>query len=183
MDIAALVTHYGYAAVFFGVLFEGETVLMLAGYAAHRGYLDFAAVTGVAMAGAIGGDQFFFWLGHRHGQTLLRRRPALRAKVSHALDLVRRHPAAVILVMRFMWGLRIALPVAVGLSGVSRWRFFWLNLASAALWAPLVAGIGYLSGAFLSTYVTALHRIEHWVILGLALALLALRGFLHMRRS
>ncbi|MDA8128313.1 MAG: DedA family protein [Betaproteobacteria bacterium] len=183
MDIAALVTHYGYAAVFFGVLLEGETVLMLAGYAAHRGYLDFAAVTGVAMAGAIAGDQFFFWLGHRHGQTLLRRRPSLRAKVSRALDLVRRHPAAVILVMRFMWGLRIALPVAVGLSNVARWRFFWLNLVSAALWAPLVGGIGYLSGAFLSTYLGVLHRVEHWVMLGLAVALLAFRGFLHLRRS
>jgi len=183
MDIAALIAHYGYAAVFLGALFEGESVLLLAGYAAHRGYLDFAALTGVAGMGAITGDQFFFWLGRRHGQALLLRRPAWRSKVGHALDLIRKHPVGVILAMRFMWGLRIALPVAVGLSDVACWRFFWLNLASAALWAPLVGGAGYVFGALLSTHLAVLHRVEHWVMLGLVVALLALRGFLHSRHS
>jgi len=181
MDIAALIAQYGYAAVFFGALLEGETVLLLAGYAAHRGYLDFAVLTGVAMAGAMAGDQLFFWIGRRHGQALLRRRPAWRGKVDHALGLIQQHPAGAILAMRFMWGLRIALPVAVGLSDVARWRFFWLNLASAALWAPLVGGAGYLFGALLSAHLAMLHRVEHWVMLGLAVAVLALRGFLHSR--
>lgn len=183
MDVAALIAQYGYAAVFLGALLEGETVLLLAGYAAHRGYLDFAVLTGVAAMGAMTGDQFFFWLGRHHGQTLLRRRPAWRGRAGRALALIRRYPAGIILAMRFMWGLRIALPVAVGLSGVTRWRFFWLNLASAALWAPLVGGVGYLFGALLSNRLAALHRIEHWVVLGLAAAVLVLRGFLHSRRT
>jgi membrane protein DedA with SNARE-associated domain len=183
MDIPSLIAQYGYATVFLGTVFEGESVLLLAGYAAHRGYLDFAMLTGVAAIGAMTGDQFFFWLGRRHGQALLLRRPALRGKVEHALDLIRRHPAGVILAMRFMWGLRIALPVAVGLSGVSHWRFFWLNLASAALWAPLVGGTGYLFGSLLSTHLAVLHRVEHWVMLAFVLAVLALRGFLHSRHT
>jgi membrane protein DedA with SNARE-associated domain len=183
MDIAALIAQYGYAAVFLGALFEGETVLLLAGYAAHRGYLDFALLTGVAELGAVAGDQFFFWLGRRHGKMLLQRRPAMRSKVGRALDLIQKHPVGIILAMRFMWGLRIALPVAIGLSNVNRWRFFWLNLVSAALWAPLMGGIGYMFGALLSTHLTALHRIEHWVMLSIAVAVLALRGFLHSRHS
>ena len=183
MDIAALIAQYGYAAVFLGALFEGESVLLLAGYAAHRGYLDFSVLAGVAGMGAMTGDQFFFWLGRRHGQALLARRPAWRGKVEHALDLIQHHPVGIILVMRFMWGLRIALPVAVGLSDVARWRFFWLNLASAALWAPLVGGVGYLFGALLSAHLAVLHRVEHWVMLGLVVAVLALRGFLHSRHS
>lgn len=183
MDIAALIAQYGYAAVFLGALFEGESVLLLAGYAAHRGYLDFSVLAGVAGVGAMTSDQFFFWLGRRHGQALLARRPAWRGKVEHALELIQRHPVGIILVMRFMWGLRIALPVAVGLSDVSRWRFFWLNLASAALWAPLVGGTGYVFGALLSTHLAALHRVEHWLMLGLVAALLALRGFLRSRYS
>ena len=183
MDIAALIAQYGYAAVFLGALFEGESVLLLAGYAAHRGYLDFSVLAGVAGMGAMTGDQFFFWLGRRHGHALLARRPAWRGKVEHALELIQHHPVGIILVMRFMWGLRIALPVAVGLSDVARWRYFWLNLASAALWAPLVGGAGYVFGALLSTHLAVLHRVEHWVMLGLVVALLALRGFLHSRHS
>jgi membrane protein DedA with SNARE-associated domain len=183
MDIAALIAQYGYAAVFLGALFEGETVLLLAGYAAHLGYLDLAVLTGVAALGAVAGDQFFFWLGRRHGTMLLQRRPVIRRKIGHALALIRRHPSGIILAMRFMWGLRIALPIAVGLSGVRRWRFFWLNLASAALWAPLVSGAGYTFGALLSRHLAMLHRVEHWVMLGIAIAVLALRGYLTSRHA
>lgn len=181
MDIAALIAQYGYAIVFLGTLFEGESVLLLAGYAAHLGYLDFAVLTGVAGLGALTGDQFFFWLGRRHGTILLQRRPALHGKVQRALDLIQKHPAGIILAMRFMWGLRIALPVAVGLSKVNRWHFFWLNLASATLWAPLVGGAGYLFGALLSRHLAVLHRVEHWVMLGFVATLLVLRGYLHSR--
>jgi len=182
MDVATLISQYGYAVVFLGTLFEGETVLLLAGYAAHRGYLDFAVLTSVAGVGALTGDQLFFWLGRRHGTVLLRRSPALRGKVQYALDLIQKHPAGIILTIRFMWGLRIALPVAVGLSDVTYRRFFWLNLVSAALWAPLVGGAGYFFGALLSRHLTTLHRIEHWVMLGLAFAVLALRGYFSSRR-
>lgn len=85
--------------------------------------------------------------------------------------------------MRFMWGLRVALPIAVGLSGVSRWRFFWLNLVSASLWAILVGGAGYTFGALLSRHLAALHRIEHWIMLGFVLGLLVLRGYLNSRHT
>lgn len=60
MTLSALIARYGLAAVFAGTLFEGETVLLLAGYAAHRGYLDFSAVVAVAIVGAVAGDQFWF---------------------------------------------------------------------------------------------------------------------------
>jgi hypothetical protein len=40
MAIATLIQNYGYVAVFLGTLLESETVLVLAGFAAHRGYLS-----------------------------------------------------------------------------------------------------------------------------------------------
>jgi membrane protein DedA with SNARE-associated domain len=39
MTLASLIQEYGYAAVFAGTFIEGETVLIMAGFAAHRGYL------------------------------------------------------------------------------------------------------------------------------------------------
>ena len=67
MDLAALISQYGLIAVLAGSLLEGETVLLLAGYAAHRGYLDFTTVVAVAMLGAVIGDQAWFVLGRRQG--------------------------------------------------------------------------------------------------------------------
>lgn len=182
MTLSALIAQFGLAAVFAGAVFEGETLLLLAGYAAHRGYLDFVSVVAVAAAGAILGDQFWFWLGRRHAGRLFTRRPALQARVSRALRLIERHPRASILAMRFLWGLRIALPVAVGMSRV-RWPLFLLlNVVSALVWAPLVAGTGYAFGAVATAYLAELHRYEGW---GLACALAVALGwhlFMRVRR-
>lgn len=172
MDLAALISQYGLAAVLAGSLLEGETVLMLAGYAAHRGYLDFTAVVAVAMVGAVIGDQIWFALGRRQGARLTARRPWLDDKVRRALVLIERHPAKIILAMRFAWGLRTALPIAVGMSTITWQRFLLLNLISALVWAPLVAGVGYLFGALLARHVESLHRVEHWGML--AVVMLAL---------
>ena len=49
--IAALIAGYGYLAVFLGTLFEGETVLLAAGFAAHRGLLAWPLVVAVAFVG------------------------------------------------------------------------------------------------------------------------------------
>lgn len=59
MDFATLINQYGLLAVLAGSMLEGESVLLAAGYAAHRGYLDFPAVVAVAWLGAVVGDQAF----------------------------------------------------------------------------------------------------------------------------
>ena len=63
MDLAALIQQYGYAAVFVGSVLEGETMLVLAGLAAHRGYLSLQWVMAVAVAGAFLGDLICFLTG------------------------------------------------------------------------------------------------------------------------
>jgi membrane protein DedA with SNARE-associated domain len=180
MDLSTLIAQYGLITVFLGSLLEGETVLLLAGYAAHRGYLDFTAVVLVAMLGALIGDQAWFMLGRRHGTRLIARRPWLGDKTRRALLLIERHPTTTLLAMRFAWGLRTALPVAVGMSRIPWQRFLLLNLLSALLWSPLVAGTGYFSGALLSQHIAGLHRVEHWGML--AFVVLALIVHLVARR-
>lgn len=182
MDLPSLINQFGYPAVFLGSVLEGETVLLLAGYAAHRGYLNPVVVFAVAWLGALLGDQFFFWLGRRHGQALLRKRATLAARVERSLGLIDRHPVKIILSMRFLWGLRIALPIAVGMSGIHWRRFFWLNAASAVPWAMLVGGAGYLFGALLTEHIAQLHRIEEWIMALVVVLALALHGLGWLRR-
>jgi membrane protein DedA with SNARE-associated domain len=66
MPVDALIAHSGYAAVLVGTFLEGETVLVLAGIAAHRGYLDLPLVIGAAFLDTLFGDQLYFFLGRRH---------------------------------------------------------------------------------------------------------------------
>jgi membrane protein DedA with SNARE-associated domain len=163
MDLAALLHQYGYAFIFVGTLVEGETLLILGGYFAHHGYLQLPGVIVVAFVGAICGDQFFFYVGRHHARGLLERFPKLRDRVNVALRRVENHQGKVVLGMRFLWGLRIALPIALGLSNMKLRRFFWLNLVSAAVWSVVFAVIGYGASQVLSTLIEDLRRYE-WQI-------------------
>jgi membrane protein DedA with SNARE-associated domain len=76
--LAHLIQSYGYLAILIGTLFEGETILVLGGFAAHRGHLSLPVVVLVAFAGSLLGDQTMFWVGHIYGGALLRRWPSLQ---------------------------------------------------------------------------------------------------------
>lgn len=143
VNVPELIQHYGYLAVAVGTFLEGETVLLLAGAAASRGHLALPTVIGVAALASFAGDQLFFLLGRRHGSRLLARWPSLHARTARARGLLERHHTPVILAVRFLYGLRVAGPIAIGMSGVPWLRFLLLNLAGTIVWAIIVAGVGY----------------------------------------
>jgi membrane protein DedA with SNARE-associated domain len=168
MSLPALIENYGYAAVFIGSFLEGETVVLLAGFAAHRGYLDIYLVALVAFAASFIGDQFYFYLGHRHGQRLLARFPSLQARTATVQALLQRYHTPLILMIRFMYGLRTVGPIAIGIAKVPWPRFFALNLVGALIWAPVVAGGGYLFGRVLQLLLDDVKRYEEMAFLSLA---------------
>ena len=169
MDLAALLHQYGYLMIFVGTLAEGETLLMLGGYFAHRGYLNLGGVIATSFVAAVCGDQLFFHLGRSHAKGLLERFPRLRDKVNGALHRVEQHQVKVVLSMRFLWGLRIALPVALGLTSMGSRKFFWLNLLSAALWSCVFALLGFGTSHLMAQIVDNLHHYEKWIAIGLLL--------------
>ena len=169
MDLPALLHSYGYALIFIGTFVEGESLLVLGGIFAHRGYLDLGGVIATSFLAAVCGDQLFFHLGRRHAKGLLERFPLLREKVNVSLHRVEQHQVKVVLGMRFLWGLRIALPMALGLTTMSARRFFWINLLSAAVWSCVFASIGYFAGEVFSRIVDDLRHYEKWIAAALLL--------------
>lgn len=172
MHLSSLIAEYGYWAVFVGCLLEGETVLLLAGFAAHRGLLRFEHVAAVAFVASTLGDQVFFWIGRRHGDGLFQRYPRLAPLLARVRGLLARHHSALILGVRFLYGLRIAGPIAIGALQVPPLRFAWLNALGAAIWALLITALGYQFGNALQWLFDDLHRVEEWVLAALVLAAL-----------
>jgi len=168
--ISEFINSYGYAAVFVGTLLEGETILLAAGFAAHRGLLDWKWVLAVAVAGAALGDQSAFLLGRWKGAQLIRRFPALARAVGRVDAFLARYHAPFILFVRFLYGLRIAGPLILGAGRLSAGRFAVLNLIGAVLWAAIVTGVGYAFGLALEAMVLHLKRIEEFVLIGILVA-------------
>jgi membrane protein DedA with SNARE-associated domain len=165
LDLTGLIESYGYAAVFAGTFLEGETVLVLAGFAAHRGYFSLRGVMLAAFAGSLFGDQLYFQLGRWKGEAFLRRRVSWAPKVERVRGLIGRHHLAIILGFRFLYGLRTVSPFAIGMSGVSLPRFVLLNAVGAAIWAVVVAYVGYSVGEVAET---VLGRVRRFELLGFA---------------
>ena len=163
LDLAGLIDAYGYLAVFVGAFLEGETVLALAGLAASRGYLDFYTVAVVALVAGFAGDQLYFFLGRSNGSRILARFPDAQARAHRFDELLSRWHAPLIVAIRFMYGFRIVGPILLGMGRVPAWKFMVWNLLGAAIWAPLIAGIGYAFGSVLKSVLSDMQRYEIWL--------------------
>ncbi|WP_235971847.1 DedA family protein [Azohydromonas caseinilytica] len=183
MNLSALVETHGYWMLALGCLVEGETVLVLAGFAAHKGLLEPAGVLAVATVMAMVGDQIYFWLGRWRGPWLLARHPSLAAKAERVHRLLDRWHAPLIIGLRFAYGLRIAGPIFIGASPLPAWRFTLYNGIGAAIWAVLVGGLGWVFGATAQALLGELQRYQMvavGVVLGTGLLLWLWRR--HRRR-
>ena len=165
--IETWIASYGYIAVFVGALFEGETVLVAAGFAAHQGLLQWSWVVLVAFLGATLGDQLAFLLGRWRGPALIARVPVLARRAPQVHRLLERYDVVLILGVRFLYGLRIAGPVIIGTSGVPTPRFMVFNALGAAIWAPLITGAGYYFGMALKVLFAGLREAETAVLIAI----------------
>ncbi len=146
MEIGQLVQAIGPWAVALGAGFEGETAAIAGGVMANHGLFPLWAAFLATAFGAVVADQIFFQIGRRS-----RNRPFvvhLRQKkvFAVAVGFIERYPTGFIFAYRFLYGLRVASPVAIGLSTIPWRRFALLNVFAALLWAGVFTGLGYLFG-------------------------------------
>jgi membrane protein DedA with SNARE-associated domain len=181
VDLHALIQTYGYPLVFAGALFEGETILTLAGLAAHRGHLEWPALWMLAAVGGMLGDTIYFALGRRYGADLLSRWPRFRPAIDRVHRLVDRNPALAVILVRFLYGLRIAGPVVIGSSRLGWLRYLSLNAIGALLWAACWLGAGYLLGAAAEQLLGNLAKIERELFLVVLIGALIVAVVLKLR--
>ena len=158
---------FGYFALFLGTFFEGETILVLAGFLAFRGYMDINMVVLVAFFGSYAGDQLWYFMGRRHGRKLLARKPRWQLMGDRALEHIRRHPDIWVLSFRFVYGLRTVMPVAIGLSGYPPARYLLLNGIGAIVWATVLGSAAFYFGSVLEGVLGNIKKYELMVLGGL----------------
>jgi membrane protein DedA with SNARE-associated domain len=150
MMLQHFLQEFGYFALFLGTFFEGETILVLAGFLAFRGYMDINLVVVVAFFGSYAGDQLWYFMGRKHGRKLLARKPSAgNCSVIARWNTSGRHPDIWVLSFRFVYGLRTVMPVAIGLSGYPPGRYLLLNGIGAAVWAAALGAAAFKFGAVL----------------------------------
>ena len=186
MDFNSLIQQYGLIAIVAGAFLEGETIVLLAGAAAHMGLLDIRAVIGAAALGAFAGDNFFFFLGRRYGSDVTRRYAWMAATVPRIDRMLSRWRWGAVVALRFMYGLRTAGPMLIGAGTMPALEFVAANALGASLWAMLIGGIGFVGGRAVEALLGDIAHAEK-IVLAVALAIgvlaIAIRSLLRRRHS
>jgi membrane protein DedA with SNARE-associated domain len=158
--LAALISDHGYWVTFVGALLEGETILVLAGLAAERGYLHLPALIALGAVGGFAGDQIYFFIGRRAGSRLLARYPRFQPRARRVAAMIERYPELSVIGVRFLYGLRTVGPAAIGMSGIAWWHFALLNAIGATVWSVCWIGAGYLAGDAIEMLLGSLRHAE-----------------------
>ena len=167
-----------YVLVATGAFWNSMLLPLFAGYAVHLEALGYWPTVAAVFAGGVIGDEVRFFLARRFGAQLFDAMPRLRVGIEKAARVVERHQWWMMFVYRYPHGVRGLAGFAFGLSNMPRWRFSALNVASAAVWANLLVGVGY---GFAHVSDKALGEAATKTALGLLVAFLALAWFLSKR--
>jgi membrane protein DedA with SNARE-associated domain len=152
-QVIVFVQNWGYWAVFFGAMLEGEAVIIAAAYMAYRGYLSLPIVIALAFLGTFISEQILYYVGRMYGGKIIEKYPKLKEPSERVFALLKKYDRWFILSCRFIYGIRNISPLAIGMSGISPKRYLPLNMTAALIWSVVCCGGAYSFGA----------TIEHWM--------------------
>lgn len=160
---------YGYWAVFVGIALEntgiplpGETIVIVGGFLAGSGELNYGLVLATAIAGAVLGDSFGYWVGRTGGWKLLVRIGRIfriqEQQLEQAKDRYSENAVKAVFFGRFITILRIFAGPLAGITRMPYKQFLLCNFGGAAVWATTIVSLSYFLGK-----VFALEQIVSWV--------------------
>ena len=165
-----LLQKFGYLAVFVGTFLEGETILVMAGFFAERGYLKLPLVMATACGGAYVGHVFWFFLGRTQGVKLLDRFPRMKRHFGKGIRLFERYGAPAIFITQWLYGLRITCAVIIGISKISTLKFLVFEAITCMVWAIVIATLGFVFGTAVERILGRAAHIERYGLIVLVVA-------------
>lgn len=147
--LTALLTAYQIPSVFVGALFFGDSVILTSSYVA--GHLSWSPIPIflAALLGTIVSDTVWFFFGARlltrfsDSRFLKNEREKMSGFVQR---LVGERPLAALIMVKFLYGSRIAMILYVASRGMSFATFSFFNAIGTIVWLVVFIPLGYLAG-------------------------------------
>jgi len=142
--VIMFVTAFGESFAFISLLFPGTSLLIAAGALMAAGSLPYFPILAGAVIGAVLGDTVSFWIGHRFGGGIARVWPFTRSPhlLPSGIRFFARHGGKSVFIGRFLGPMRAVVPLAAGVMRMHRGRFWFANVTSALVWAPMLLFAG-----------------------------------------
>jgi membrane protein DedA with SNARE-associated domain len=180
--------QYGLWALFvaalvegFGIPLPGQTLLIACGLLAAKGQLEITAVLLVGWVATQLGDVVGYLIGRGGVHKLITRSAKNGAHLAKAEALFARYGVAVLIIARFVDGVRQASNIVAGALEMGWWRFMTATMIGTTLWVA-VCGFGAFS---LGKDFHVVGAFFHWLrpyAWTVTLAFIALLGLYLLRR-
>ena len=175
-SLAPPLNHYGLWAILllvlledFGIPVPGETVLIAGAVYAGAGKLNVVAVGCVGFIAAIAGDNIGYAIGRFGGRALVLRWGKYvfitEERLDKAEEFFHRHGGKIIVIARFVEGLRQANGIIAGIAKMHWLRFLVFNMLGAALWVGTWVSIGYFAGKHITAIYNSVGRYSTYALI------------------
>ena len=128
-----------------------EATLILGGYLAYLGFLDYCAILYVLIAGIIAADLVGYVLGRFAGDFVFVRLFHRSAYLRHLLERGRHyadtHGEKVVILSRIFVGVRVAVPILMGHFRMNAAKFILYDLLATVPWTIAIVSLSYYLGS------------------------------------
>lgn len=145
--------EYGYVILFFYSLGGGMVALIAAGVLSAGGKLDITTSIAVAAVANALGDALLFYFARNNKPAILPYLRGQRRKLAYCQLLLRRRGDIVVLIQKFIYGVKTLIPIVIALTHYSAFKFNVLNAISAVIWALTIGICSYVAGDVISEAV------------------------------
>lgn len=141
-----LIREWGYIILFLYSFGGGFLALAVAGVLSYAGDLNIFISILVAGSSNFLGDQFLFLLARNNKSYAKDMMQKYGRKVALAHLMMRRYGSYVVVVQKYIYGIKTLIPLAMGLTKYDARKFMMFNLLATILWSVVVGYASYFMG-------------------------------------
>jgi membrane protein DedA with SNARE-associated domain len=161
-DTFSNLATYGYIGLFLYSFGGGFVALLGAGVLSYMGKMDLTTSIAIAFTANALGDIALFYMARYQKSMMMEGLRKHRRKLALSHLMMKKYGSWIILIQKFIYGIKTLIPIAIGLTKYDFKKFAILNIFSAGVWA-LVVGLGsYYAGESL-TKLAGLIGEKPWI--------------------
>lgn len=126
-------------------------------------------------------DQLLFFAGRYASGNGWVRKMIAHPILSRVTNLLERYPTGFVIAFRWIYGMRTISPIVIGMSHIPIVKFMALNTIAAAIWGPVIAGIGFVFGHGIENLLGRFALEAHLAIAFVAIFALMCAAFLYQK--
>jgi membrane protein DedA with SNARE-associated domain len=155
-EILTSLATYGYIVLFLYSFGGGMVAIIAAGVLSYKGIMNLEVSIAIAAIANFIGDVALSSISRYNRETMMPYIRKHRRKLALSHVLMKKYGDKIIIIKKFIYGLKTLIPIAVGFTKYSLIKFNILNFIAALIWALSLGYGSYYAGEYFTRIFYAL---------------------------